>query len=147
MDAIRRSGLARQGGKGVGLVIVLRYGVAILLALHGLIHALGFAATWRLGQITAIASTPTFPSGLVAGSALPRFLGVLWLLLTLAFISAAVGLATKTAWWKGLLIVATVVSLALCVAWWNDAKFGFAIGILILMVLAAARWVVRPRPA
>src|ERR1700719_323930 len=106
--------------------MVLRYAVAILLTLHGLIHTLGFAATWRLSQITAISSTPALPSGLVAGSALPRFLGVLWLLLTLAFIGAAAGLATQTAWWKVLLVVATVVSIALCIAWWNDAKFGFA---------------------
>jgi hypothetical protein len=127
--------------------MVLRYVIAVLLALHGLIHTLGFAATWQLGQITAIPSTPTFPSGLLAGSALPRLLGVLWLLLALAFIGAAVGLATTAAWWRGLLFLAAVVSLALCVAWWNDAKFGFVIDIIILLGVAAATWVVHPGQA
>ena len=69
------------------------------------------------------------------------------MLLTLAFIRAAVGLATQMAWWKLVLVLATVVSLALCIAWWNDAKFGIVIDIVILIVLAATTWVARPSSA
>ena len=124
--------------------MALRYLVAVILALHGLIHTLGFAATWGLGQINAISSTPTFPGGLATGGAVPRLLGVVWLLLAVAFIVAAVGLATTSAWWKALLLAATMVSLLLCVAWWSDAKFGLVIDAIILVVLAATTWIVRP---
>jgi hypothetical protein len=123
---------------------MLRIVIAILLGLHGLIHALGFAATWQLGQVNAISSVPSFPSDFAPGSALPRLLGVLWLLLLFAFLGSAVGLAARSPWWKALLVAAAVVSLVLCLVWWNDAKFGLAIDVVILFILATTTWVVRP---
>ncbi|HVS05787.1 MAG TPA: hypothetical protein VHK65_06430 [Candidatus Dormibacteraeota bacterium] len=124
--------------------MIWRYLIAAILGLHGVIHAIGFAATWRLGQINAISTTPTFPSGLGSGTTLVQFLGLLWLLLAVAFVGAAVGVASGAGWWRLLAAAAAVLSLVLCLAWWNDAKFGLAIDIAILAGLAITTWVVRP---
>jgi hypothetical protein len=46
-----------------------KYLLATLFILHGLIHALGFAATWQIGSISAVSSTPSLIGGLSAGAA------------------------------------------------------------------------------
>lgn len=53
-----------------------KYLIAILFALHGLIHALGFAATWQIGPISAVSSTPSLIADLSMGGAAVRVLGV-----------------------------------------------------------------------
>jgi hypothetical protein len=127
--------------------VVWRYLVGGLFALHGLIHAIGFSATWRLGQATVVSATPTYPSGLGEGTSAVRVLGVLWVVAMVAFLAAAVGVVTVAPWWKGLAAGAAVLSLLLCLAWWNDAKAGVVIDLLILVGLVIATWVVRPAVA
>jgi hypothetical protein len=39
--------------------MVWRYLIGALIALHGLIHAIGFSATWSLGKATVVSATPT----------------------------------------------------------------------------------------
>jgi hypothetical protein len=127
--------------------MVWRYLVGALIALHGLIHAIGFSATWNLGKATVVSATPTYPSGLATGATSVRVLGVLWVVAMVAFLAAAVGVVTVAPWWKGLAGGAAVLSLLLCLAWWNDAKAGVVIDLLILVGLVIATWVLRPTVA
>ena len=121
--------------------MIWRFLIAALLGLHGLIHLIGSAATWRLGQPTVVSAVPGYPAGLAVGGVPARALGVLWLVATLGFLLAAVGLASETSWWRGLGAAAAVLSLLLCLAWWNDAKAGAIIDVAILIGLAIATWV------
>ena len=112
------------------------YIVAIGLALHGLVHALGFAAAWRLGAVSAVSATPSLVS-IAEGSPLARILGLLWLGVALTFVVAAGGLVATTSWWRIVTASAAVLSLVLCVAWWNNAKAGMALDVAILIGLVA----------
>lgn len=77
---------------------VVRWVVAALFVLHGLVHVLGFTATWRFGSSGVVSGVPTLAPGLGAGSPVVVFLGVLWLAAGAAFVAAAVGLVAWTEW-------------------------------------------------
>ena len=117
---------------------VAKYVLVVLLALHGLVHGLGFAATWKIGPVVAVSATPSLVPGLVPGGAPVQVLGVLWLVALIAFAAAAFGLLTDRTWWRSVAVTAAVVSLALCIAWWSDAKAGAVIDIGILFLIAAS---------
>jgi hypothetical protein len=116
-----------------------KYVLVVFLALHGLVHGLGFAATWNIGPVVAVSATPSLIPGLAPGGAPVQVLGVLWLVAMIAFAVAAFGLLTDRTWWRTGAATAAVVSLALCIAWWSDAKAGalIDIGILVLIVVSA----------
>jgi hypothetical protein len=116
-----------------------KYLLVVSLALHGAVHGLGFAATWKLGPAVAVSATPALIPGLAPGGMPVQVLGVLWLVALIAFALAAFGLLTDRPWWRTVAATAAVVSLALCVAWWSDAKAGalIDIGILVLIVVSA----------
>jgi hypothetical protein len=123
----------------------VRWLVAALFMLHGLVHMVGFAAVWGLGQRGAVANAPMIPPGLAAGSPVVLALGVLWLIAMAAFLAAAVGLVLHAAWWKEVAAGAAALSLLLCVAWWNDAVIGALINVVILAGLAIQAWATRAR--
>ncbi len=110
-----------------------RYLVVALFVLHGLIHFMGVVAAWQIDQVSGVASIPTFPAGLAAGSPLILALGALWLIALSAFLLAATGLMLQLRWWRPMAIAAAIISLVVCVAWWHDAWIGAFIdgGILI----------------
>lgn len=110
----------------------------VFLALHGLVHGLGFAATWMIGPAVAVSATPSLIPGLAPGGAAVQVLGVLWLVALIAFAAAAFGLLTDRGWWRSAAAAAALVSLALCVAWWSDAKAGALIDIGILVLIAVS---------
>lgn len=139
----RRTSSATNGSLVVGGGL-WRWLVVALFLLHGMIHAMGFAAAWRLGG-TVVASVPTFPAGLKAGSPLILALGVLWLVALAAFLTTAVGLALHMAWWKWVAAGAAALSLVLCVAWWSDAAIGVIINVAILAGLLIQVWATRAR--
>jgi hypothetical protein len=127
--------------------MVWKYLVAVGFALHGLIHSMGFMATWQLGKISAVSAAPNLLSGVAAGSGPAKVLGLLWLAALIAFLSSAGGLVTGQSWWLPLAAAAAVLSLALSIVWWNDAKFGALIDIAILLGLAVTALVARPTAA
>ncbi|HST87519.1 MAG TPA: hypothetical protein VLJ14_04005 [Ktedonobacterales bacterium] len=120
-----------------------RYLVVALFVLHGLIHAMGFAAVWQLGQFNAVSNIPTLPPHLTAASPLVAGLGILWLAAALIFLAAAAGLAMSSPWWRTAAAVAALLSLLLCIMWWNDAPFGAVVDIAILVGLTISTWLIR----
>lgn len=140
----RRAPIGAHGGLVVGGG-VWHWLVIALFILHGLVHMMGFAAAWRLGESSAVASVPTFPAGLEAGSPVVLALGVLWLIAMATFLAAAIGLALHAAWWRAVAAGAAALSLVLCVAWWNDALAGVVINVAILVGLAIQTWAMRTR--
>lgn len=135
---------ARPASVGVS-VTLWRYLIVALFALHGLIHLIGVVAAWQLDQVSGVASTPTFPAGLAAGSPVVLALGAAWLVALAAFLAAAVGLALRQSWWRAMTVAAALVSLVVCLAWWNDAWIGVLINVGILVGLAISTGFARPK--
>jgi len=76
---------------------MIRRLAAVGLALHGLIHVIGFVVPWRIATLEGFAyRTTAFDGGLDLGAAGVEVIGLLWLALTFAFLVAGYGV------WRGL---------------------------------------------
>lgn len=106
---------------------------AIALALHGLIHLIGFVVPWRLADLEGIAYRTTAFGGRVdLGDAGARLLGVAWLPLVVLFLFAAYGVLRSRDWAWSLTVVAAAVSFGLCVVGVPDTIYGLVVNVLIL---------------
>lgn len=114
-----------------------RYLIAALLALHGLVHTVGFLAAWQLRAIAGVTATPSFPT-LDAGATPVLALGSLWLVAGAGFIVGGTGLATQTPWWIPVTAFAALLSLVLATMWWQSAPIGIAIDVAVLGFLLIA---------
>jgi hypothetical protein len=115
---------------------MIRILIAIGLIVHGLVHLLGFVVPWRLVKLEDMPYRTTILAGKVdLGDAGIRANGLLWLVATIGFVAAGVGLFAMTPWWQGLTLAVTVFSLVLCILGWPDAQFGVYINLVILAYL------------
>ncbi len=100
----------------------MRYAAIVLLLIHGLIHVLGFAKAFHIGNISQLTKEISKPAGLF------------WLFATLLFVSAAVMLFLQSRLLWLVLIAAVVLSQVLIMYSWHDAKFGTIANVLLLAV-------------
>jgi hypothetical protein len=115
---------------------MIRILIAVGLIVHGLIHLIGFAVPWRLVNMADMPYDTTVLAGKVdLGDAGIRLFGVLWLVATIGFIAAGVGLFALAPWWQGLTLAVTLLSLVLCILGWPDTQFGLYINLVILAYL------------
>lgn len=101
----------------------MKFLLAILLFLHGLIHLMGFAKAFNYGKITQIKDE------------IPKPIGILWLLASTLFILAAVLLLLKNELWIVFSVITLIISQILIFNSWKSAKFGAGINILILVAV------------
>jgi hypothetical protein len=66
-----------------------------------------------------------------------RIIGILWLIVTIAFVASAIGLLTQATWWSGMAFSSIAASLLLTVAEWPLTKIGVAVNITLLAILLA----------
>lgn len=119
----------------------MRYAVAALLAVHGSIHAIGFAGAWGLAEFEGASPAPTNLVDLEAGSSSLKVLGLVWLLALVAFLAAALLLVTGNASWRPAALVAAAISMVPVALWWQDAPMGaVANALVVVAVLFADRW-------
>lgn len=99
----------------------MRFAIAALLLLHGLIHLMGFVKPFGLAEIPRLKETTS------------KAVGVLWLLAALILVAAAVlkGL-DRDAWWIPAAI-GVVLSQALIISQWGDAKAGTLANVLLAL--------------
>jgi hypothetical protein len=97
--------------------------LALLLVAHGLIHLLGFAKAFQLADLPQLTQL------------ISPFVGSLWLASAVMFLAAAASLVIMPrAWWMigagaiGLSVVVILTS-------WNDAKFGMAVNLVVLVAV------------
>lgn len=103
----------------------MRVVFALLLALHGLIHLLGFAKAFGFADLPALRQ----PIGRAAGGA--------WLLAAVLFLTAAALLAVKGPWgWAA--APATLLSQGLLLQAWSDARHGTWPNLITLAFLILA---------
>jgi hypothetical protein len=102
----------------------MRLAFAIVLALHGLFHVLGFAKAFQLAVLPQLTR------------AIPPLVGALWLAGVLLFLLTAGALFAWPRWWWAIGAVAIVVSTAAIVPSWADAKFGALVNLIAVVGVA-----------
>ncbi|MGC9342626.1 MAG: DUF6544 family protein [Bacteroidales bacterium] len=95
---------------------------SIILAVHGLIHIMGFAKAFGFYDFKEISAEISKP------------LGILWFLVTLIFIITLILYITRTQYWWALAIAGAILSQVLVILFWKDAKFGTIANLIILAV-------------
>ena len=118
---------------------------ATFLALHGLVHAMGFVAAWQIGTLDGVAYRTTVLNGAVdVGDAGARLLGLALIALVPAFVGTAIGVAQGRPWAMRATAVVAAISLVVCVVGLPDAVIGVAVNAAILAVVAVATVAGRP---
>jgi hypothetical protein len=85
---------------------------SMILAIHGLIHLIGFAKAFSYGNITQLTKEIAKP------------IGLLWLATALLLIIATILFVLKKDGWSIIAIIAAIGSQILIISVWQDAKFG-----------------------
>ncbi len=108
---------------------------AVVIAAHGLVHLMGVALLWKLGQPGQLRYADAAPA---AGSAGAYVVGGLWLVAVVLFVTAAVLLVAGLAAWRvtalaGVLISVPVIGLAP-----GQAVAGLVVDGLVLLLVAVS---------
>jgi len=120
--------------------------IALVLAAHGIGHT--YFLVYALGLDKRVqASRSWLLSGRVPGAVVMGVGILIWLLATVGFVVAGVGVFGQHDWWRGLAVVSSVISL-LGLALFLQAKLPFfnagAMDVIILVALLLLHW---PSPA
>ena len=110
----------------------MRFLLLLVIALHGLIHLMGFAKAFRLAEISTLTQQPSTTAGL------------LWLLCALTFTVAGGLVLLKQDFWWMIALPTIILSQALIFSSWDDAKFGTIANLILLLPLSAAILEARP---
>lgn len=121
---------------------IARVTAAVVIGIHGLIHAMGFVSTWGIARIEEVSAIPTsFPS---AGAALVKGAGLLWLVAVVGFVVGAIGIGADRPWVRPVIAISAAISIGVCALWFRDAWIGMAVSAVILAaMLLWPRWVQR----
>jgi hypothetical protein len=112
--------------------------IVLLLAVHGLVHLIGFLATWGLARPDSVSRAPTNLFHATFGSPFAQLLGLVWLVALAAFLTAAVLLIGDDAAWRFIAVAGVGVSMPLVALWWRDAPIGAVANALVLVAVLAA---------
>lgn len=99
---------------------------AILLALHGVAHLVGFRSAFWPANAARVAQRP---------HPYRRLDGFMWLLLSLAFVGTAALLIARQDSWTTLLLLSASGSLVMCVLAWPEARIGLVIDVVLLVLV------------
>jgi hypothetical protein len=117
---------------------------AAALALHGLIHLIGFVVPWGLAQVGGFPyRTTAFAGAIALGDAGARAVGVAWLVLAIGFVVAAVALWRRKPWAVPLAVVLVIGSVFVCAAGLPEAGIGILVDAAILAIVVASVVVAR----
>ncbi len=118
---------------------------AVVVALHGVIHLIGFVVPWRLATIEGFSVTTRALNGsLPVGDTGARLIGLVWLALAVGFVVAALAIRRGRPWALPTTAGMAAVSLVVCVLGLPEAAAGIAID---LAILGAAAYLAFLRPA
>jgi hypothetical protein len=111
---------------------------AAALALHGLIHLIGFVVPWGLAQVEGFPyRTTAFAGAIELGDMGARAVGVAWLLLAVGFVIAAVALWRRELWAVPVAVGLAIGSAVVCAAGLPEAAVGIAVDALVVALSIA----------
>jgi asparagine N-glycosylation enzyme membrane subunit Stt3 len=116
----------------------VKYAIAALLIVHGLIHAMGFAGAWNLAEFQGASRTPTNFVTTAPGSGATKALGLVWLVALVAFLLAAALLLNDSAAWRPAALVAAAISMVPVALWWQNAPMGAVANAIVLIAVVVA---------
>jgi len=117
----------------------MRFAVAIVLALHGFAHLVGFVVTWRIATLEEMPYKTTLLAGRVdVRDRGIRGIGILWLVAAVGFFVAGAAVILLLPWWIPFTFCVAVFSLVLCVLGWPDSKIGVFVNVGIFAYLLVA---------
>lgn len=109
---------------------------AVVIAAHGLVHLMGVALLWKLGEPGQLRYADAVPS---PGSAAAEVAGGVWLLAAVLFVTAAMLLVAGRAAWRMTALAGVVVSVPVIGLAAGQAVAGLVVDGLVL-VLVAVSW-------
>jgi hypothetical protein len=112
----------------------VRVALAVVLALHGLAHLVGFAGSWHLSSEIPYKTT-VLAGRLDLGDAGIRAVGVFWLIAAIVFVVAAIAAVADRGWWLPVAVGVSIASFVLSVIAWPDSRIGVALNLVILIML------------
>ena len=116
----------------------MKFAIIGLLAVHGLIHAVGFAGAWGLAEFQGASRVPTNFVTARPDDPIVRILGIVWLLALVTFVVAAYLLLMDSAAWRPVAIAAAAVSMVPVALWWQNAPMGAVANALVLVAVFLA---------
>ncbi|NMO22764.1 hypothetical protein HPC49_23485 [Pyxidicoccus fallax] len=113
----------------------MRIALALLLAVHGLIHLMGFVSTFGLARVPQM----TGRTLITLPGALTRSIGLLWLLACFVLLGAAVLLLLGSGRWWQVAAPGVLLSQLLVLYAWPEAKAGTVANVLLAVAIVLAR--------
>lgn len=98
----------------------MKWLLAIVMVLHGIIHSIGGIEEFGFANIQGFSGKTLFP----LPGALQIILGAGWFAAVILFILSAIMLLAGSGSWKTVAIISIFFSQFLIVLWWPDAKWG-----------------------
>jgi hypothetical protein len=102
----------------------MRWAFVVLMAIHALIHLMGFVKSFGLARMPQLTQPISLPLGLV------------WLAATVSILAALVALFAWPRWWWAIGAVALIASQVAISSSWTDAKFGTVANVVLLVGVA-----------
>ncbi|HEY4753980.1 MAG TPA: hypothetical protein VIH37_11890 [Candidatus Limnocylindrales bacterium] len=100
-----------------GIVNIVAAGV---LGAHGIGHALGWMPAWGIAKFEGMSNHSWLVSGIAGDNAARLLAGAIFVVPTVGFVAAAVGLLTGQPWWRQAAVASATTSL-LCTALFPQA--------------------------
>ena len=121
----------------------LHWGAGVILALHGLIHLLGFTSYLQLATVPTLPyKTAVLGGRLDLGSVGMSLFGLAWGVAALGFVLTSAAYLFGWAWWRPALMAMTLLSLIITILDYGPAMAGIAVNLVILTFL-----MISPRPS
>ena len=118
----------------------MRIALAVLMALHGVAHMVGFAGSWQLAATNEIPYKTTVLGGsLDLGDAGIRIVGLLWALAAVGFVTVSGATALDKPWWPAAALGVALSSMALTLLELPQAKIGLFVNLALIATLLFAR--------
>jgi hypothetical protein len=109
--------------------------VAVVIGVHGLVHLMGMALLWKLGQPGSLRYADAVPA---PGSTAGYLVGGLWLAAALLFVAAAILLAAGREAWRAIALAAVAVSASVIGPAPAQAVAGLVVDGLVLVTIAVS---------
>jgi len=113
----------------------MRIALSIFLFLHGLAHLVGFVVSWRIIKTDEMPyKTTLFMGKINIGDAGIRIIGIIWLLIALAYFYSGWITYRQMDFWLSFTLTVTMLSLVFCILAIPDSHIGVYINLALIIL-------------